>query len=109
MGSPSAADQALATAEGAVPAPGASAGHSRFVQRVRRRYGAELGLLPPGLPDATAIRALVDHLQPRHGLAAALRIARQLVLERLAVLDVEAGAAWNTRPPTRASVPRQRR
>ena len=27
---------------------GASADHSRFVQRVRRRYAAELPLLPPG-------------------------------------------------------------
>ena len=25
--------------------------YSRFVQRIRRRYGAELALLPPGVPD----------------------------------------------------------
>ena len=31
---------------------GASADYSRFVQRVRRRYAAELTLLPPGLPWA---------------------------------------------------------
>ena len=30
----------------------ALAEHSRFVQRVRRRYAAELPLLPPGVPDA---------------------------------------------------------
>ena len=71
------------------------ASHSRFVQRVRRRYGAELALLPPGLPDRAAIVALVETLQADggHGPAAALRIARQLTLERLAVLDVEESAA----------------
>ncbi len=71
----------------------AMADHSRFVQRIRRRYGDELPLLPPGLPDATGITALV--LQLRQGgrdLASALRVARQLVLERLAVLDVEQAA-----------------
>ena len=30
--------------------PQAGADHSRFVQRVRRRYAAELPLLPPGAP-----------------------------------------------------------
>lgn len=72
----------------------AAASHSRFVQRIRRRYAAELPLLPPGAPDAAGITALVLLLQGRgHDLATALRIARQLVVERLAVLDVEQGAA----------------
>ena len=67
-----------------------SAAHSRFVQRIRRRYAAELALLPPGLPDREAMGALVDTLRSRgQALPAALRVARQLVLERLAVLDVE--------------------
>lgn len=71
------------------PAP-ALAEHSRFVQRIRRRYAEELGLLPPGLPDRAAIEATVRAVQARgRPLAAALRVARQLVLERLAVLDVE--------------------
>jgi [glutamine synthetase] adenylyltransferase / [glutamine synthetase]-adenylyl-L-tyrosine phosphorylase len=71
------------------PAP-ASAAHSRFVQRVRRRHASELALLRPGLPDGAAITALVVQIETQgHGLAAALRITRQLVLERLAVLDVE--------------------
>lgn len=71
----------------------AAASHSRFVQRIRRRYAAELPLLPPGAPDAAGITALVLLLQGRgHDLATALRIARQLVVERLAVLDVEQGA-----------------
>ena len=74
--------------------PGAQAAHSRFVQRIRRRYAEELSLLPPGLPDRAAIEATVQAVQARgRPLAAALRVARQLVLERLAVLDVECGAA----------------
>ena len=72
----------------------AAADHSRFVQRVRRRLGLELALLAPGLPDGDAITALVARLQDRgRSLAAALRVARQLVLERLAVLDIEQGAS----------------
>ena len=84
MGSPS-------TSISAAPA---SAEHSRFVQRVRRRHGTELALLPPGLPDAAAILALVAQRQTAgHSLPAALRITRQLVLERLAVLDIEHNAS----------------
>ena len=42
-----------------------SAAHSRFVQRVRRRYGDELSRLPPGLPDfATTITALIANSRP---------------------------------------------
>jgi glutamate-ammonia-ligase adenylyltransferase len=70
--------------------PTALADHSRFVQRVRRRYAAELPLLPPGVPDVPTITALVTQLaEGGRPLASALRVARQLVLERLAVLDVE--------------------
>ncbi len=72
----------------------ARADHSRFVQRVRRRYAAELPLLDAGLPDSAAIRALVARLQEAgRPLGLAMRVARHLVLERLAVLDVEQGAA----------------
>jgi len=71
----------------------ASAEHSRFVQRVRRRYEAERALLAPGLPDAAAVNALVAALQQGgRALPSALRVARQLVLERLATLDVEQAA-----------------
>ena len=68
----------------------ADAGHSRFVQRVRRRYADELPRLPAGLPERDAIAALIDALQ-RDGraLPSALRVARHLVLERLTVLDCE--------------------
>jgi len=69
------------------------ASHSRFVQRIRRRYAAELELLPPGLPERATITALVERLRgDGRSLGAALRTARQLTLERLAVLDVEEGA-----------------
>ncbi len=75
-----------------LPIP-AEAAHSRFVQRIRRRYAAELPLLPSGLPDGPAITALVQQLQHSgRDLNAALRVARQLVLERLAVLDIEQAA-----------------
>ncbi|HJV95403.1 MAG TPA: bifunctional [glutamate--ammonia ligase]-adenylyl-L-tyrosine phosphorylase/[glutamate--ammonia-ligase] adenylyltransferase [Albitalea sp.] len=74
-------------------APRALAEHSRFVQRVRRRYAAELALLPEGLPRREVIASLVQRLQANgRTLASALRVARHLVLERLAVLDVEQGA-----------------
>lgn len=72
----------------------AEADHSRFVQRIRRRYPDELRLLPPGLPRRDAVVALVEQLQAGgRPLASALRVARQLTLERLAVLDVEHGAS----------------
>lgn len=68
----------------------ASALHSRFVQRVRRRHGLQLSLLAPGTPDHASIGALIGRLSD-DGLAlgSALRVVRQLVLERLAVLDIE--------------------
>jgi glutamate-ammonia-ligase adenylyltransferase len=74
-------------------AAAACADHCRHVQRVRRRYPAELPLLAAGLPDASSIDALIDALTARgRALPAAMRVARQLVLERLAVCDVEGGA-----------------
>src|SRR5262249_20680386 len=70
------------------------ASHSRFVQRIRRRYAAELPLLPAGLPERATITALVEQLRKGgRNLAAALRVARQLTLERLAVLDIEESAS----------------
>jgi len=73
--------------------PIATADHSRFVQRIRRRYVDELAMLPPGLPRADVISAMVAQLQAGgRSLSSALRVTRQLVLERLAVLDVEQGA-----------------
>ena len=40
------------------PASPALASHSRFVQRVRRRYESELPLLPAGVPTRASIDAL---------------------------------------------------
>ena len=71
----------------------ALAAHSRYVQRIRRRYATDLAQLPPGLPDGPAIAALVARLQQDgRSMASALRVARQLVMERLVMLDVEADA-----------------
>lgn len=68
----------------------ASADHSRFVQRIRRRYGREIDWLSAGIPTQTSMRRTVDALMAQgRELGSALRVMRQLVLERLAVLDVE--------------------
>jgi glutamate-ammonia-ligase adenylyltransferase len=75
----------------------ALAAHSRFVQRIRRRYPDELAAFSaasPGVPRLDSITQLLDHLLAQgRDLAAALRVTRQLVLERLAVEDAENGAA----------------
>jgi glutamate-ammonia-ligase adenylyltransferase len=68
----------------------ARADHSRFVQRVRRVCGAEMHLLPPGAPERVGIEQTIQQLLAKgRALATALRVTRQLVLERLAVLDIE--------------------
>lgn len=79
----------------ALPQPSLAAGaeRSRFVQRVRRRYAAELPLLPVGSPTPAAMRLALDALRAQgRPLEASLRVLRQLVLERLAVLDCEQAA-----------------
>ena len=71
----------------------AQADHARYVQRIRRRYGAEVDAFAgqwPGAPDLASIGALIDHLLAGgRTLTSALRVARQLVMERLATLDTE--------------------
>jgi glutamate-ammonia-ligase adenylyltransferase len=70
--------------------PQSLSGHSRFVQRLRLRYTAELALLPPGEPRHPALRQAYDALIARgHDVGAALRIVRQLVMERLITLDCD--------------------
>ena len=66
-----------------------AAAHSRFWQRLHRRYTDVMGALPPGPPDRVSIEQALQQLQTEHHLelAAALRIVRQLVMERLMVLD----------------------
>jgi glutamate-ammonia-ligase adenylyltransferase len=64
--------------------------HSRFAQRLRRRYAAELSLLPPGAPDLAMMAGAYGALRSRgDDVATALRIVRQLVMERLMVLDCD--------------------
>ena len=75
------------------PPQPAGALHSRLVQRLRRRYADELPLLPPGTPDAASMGETLQRLRARgHATGAALRILRQLVMERLVVLDCEQDA-----------------
>lgn len=69
------------------------ADYSRFVQRVRRRYSAELPCLPPGEPVLASMQVCLADLRGRGlPMPAALRVLRQLVMERLVVLDCEQGA-----------------
>ncbi len=63
--------------------------YSRVVQRLRRRYGADLHLLPAGAPTIETLQTCFDALRATHGCGDALRMLRQLVLERLVVLDCE--------------------
>ena len=78
----------------ALPGTGA---YSRFAQRIRRRYPAQLDLLPAGAPDLAGIALLYGTLrQSGNDAASALRITRQLVLERLLCLDCEENASLET-------------
>src|SRR4051812_38056592 len=64
--------------------------HSRFAQRLRRRYVAELPLLPTGTPTRSAMAGTYEALRSRgHDTGTALRILRQLVMERLISLDCD--------------------
>ena len=71
--------------------------YSRFVQRLHRRYADELPLLPPGPPTQDSLNVAYDALQAK-GLdtSAALRVLRQLTLERLAQLDCTGQANLET-------------
>jgi len=64
--------------------------HSRMVQRLRRRYADQMHRLAAGPPLRAGMQAAFTALQAT-GLdaSAALRVLRQLVIERLAVLDCE--------------------
>ena len=69
----------------------ATSAYSRYVQRIRRRYAGQMPLLPAGEPVRATMQTTLDALLAS-GLetGAALRVLRQLVLERLVVLDCEA-------------------
>ena len=67
--------------------------YSRLVQRVRRRYADLLPLLPVGLPAPQHLHTTFAALTAAgHDTACALRITRQLVLERLVCLDCDQAA-----------------
>ena len=75
----------------------ADASHSRFFQRLHRRYADQLALLPPGPPLRETMEPTLQQLLGQGSdLGAALRILRQLVLERLMRLDCEHQAPLQT-------------
>ena len=86
-------DTAASSPAPASPPLDGLAQHSRFVQRIERRYADLLDALPGGLPDTAGMAQGLQALQTR-GLdfAGALRVLRQLVLHRLVVLDCEQAA-----------------
>lgn len=68
--------------------PPPSPEHSRFWQRLQRRYADCLHTLPPGPPVRETMMACLTTLQAQGmELATALRTLRQLVMERLMSLD----------------------
>jgi glutamate-ammonia-ligase adenylyltransferase len=67
------------------------------VQRLRRRYAAELPLLADGPPALQSIAAAYEALRSSgHDVGCALRVLRQLVLERLVTLDCDRHASLGT-------------
>ena len=73
--------------------PGQEAsGYSRYVQRVRRRYASEMCCLADGQPVRALMEATFQTLKGKGmDTGAALRVLRQLVMERLVVLDCDGG------------------
>ena len=70
---------------------GPLAEHSRVYQRLHRRYANDLPLLPPGVPVLATMEQAYDALCARGcDTGTALRVLRQLVMERLIQLDCEA-------------------
>ena len=81
---------ALTAGVGSSAADQGAAAYSRLVQRLRRRYADRLQLLPAGPPTRQTMQAALNALLAE-GLVtgAALRVLRQIVLERLVVLDCQ--------------------
>ena len=64
--------------------------YSRFAQRIRRRYAAQRALLQPGVPTKDSMESALLALRGQSlDTGAALRVLRQLVIERLVVLDCD--------------------
>lgn len=76
-----------------LPIASPTVSHSRFAQRLLRRYEHEQALLPEGAPvHETLKQAYAALLQQYQDAGAALRVLRQLCMLRLMVLDCEQGA-----------------
>ncbi len=78
------------------PAPNSLtvSGYSRFVQRIRRRYAGQLRLLAEGAPVKALMQQTLQALLAQSmETGAALRVLRQLVMERLVVLDCDSEPA----------------
>ena len=70
--------------------PVLSANGSRLVQRLRRRYAEQLNWLAPGHPSPDTLSSCYAQLLTHYPQPAdALRVLRQLLMERLVVLDTE--------------------
>ncbi|GAB3665829.1 bifunctional [glutamate--ammonia ligase]-adenylyl-L-tyrosine phosphorylase/[glutamate--ammonia-ligase] adenylyltransferase [Ramlibacter alkalitolerans] len=96
-GSDDNAPQRGATADDSGIAPDPLSGQSRFVQRLRRRYAGELELLPTGAPAHATMAIAYQALRSRgFDVPSALRVLRQLVMERLVVLDCDRQAPLAT-------------
>jgi glutamate-ammonia-ligase adenylyltransferase len=76
----------------------ATSAYSRYVQRIRRRYAELMPLLPAGEPVRATMQTTLDALLAS-GLetGAALRVLRQIVMERLVTLDCD-GPCKNQAP-----------
>jgi glutamate-ammonia-ligase adenylyltransferase len=70
--------------------------YSRFIQRLRRRYAHELHLLPEGPPVLATMQTCFKALRETQSCSNALRMLRQLVMERLVVLDCDQHAELGT-------------
>src|SRR6478609_11439065 len=94
----SGADAGAAAPAAPSPLPSPLSAYSRFAQRLRRRYAGELALLPPGAPTRDSMASAYEALRASRGLdvPSALRVLRQLVLERLMVLDCDQQAPLAT-------------
>ncbi|HSV54665.1 MAG TPA: bifunctional [glutamate--ammonia ligase]-adenylyl-L-tyrosine phosphorylase/[glutamate--ammonia-ligase] adenylyltransferase [Burkholderiaceae bacterium] len=78
---------------GVAPVAPLLSSQSRFAQRLRRRYADHLHLLPAGLPALASMAQAFAALRGQGADAGtALRILRQLVMERLLHLDCDAQA-----------------
>ena len=84
-------DAACASVHPSYSKPMTFSDRSRYASRVRQRYGLELEFLPPGLPQEAHLRRALQSLEKTYPLASALRVLRQLVMQRVLTLDCDQG------------------